>query len=131
MASFKDALLRTAMMAATPESEDELYLIADALSLWQKHPELRSAAVNGIGVTPDRMLARIAMVLALIKFGVEPMPDLPDCSECGMNLNCKPSCKTQTYPIHEDYKPPADKYEECPTCGATHIDGVDCFGEPH
>lgn len=90
MAGFKDALMRTAMMAATPQTKDELYLLADALRVWQAHPELRNEVVVKTGATPDRMLARIAMVLALVKFGVEPMPEN----------------------MPEDYTPPADDTDE-------------------
>ncbi len=84
----KKAMLRSMLLAATPESKEELFMLADALRMYQAHPELRSEIMAKVEVTPDRLLSRIAMVMAIVKWGVEPAT-VPD-------------------DVPEDYKPPTE-----------------------
>ena len=65
---FRDAIKRSMMVGCAPESLDEVLMLADALRVWTEHPELRNEIVVKLDVDPRRMLMRVAMVVALIKF---------------------------------------------------------------
>ena len=86
---FKEALLRTFLVGASPQTKDELLLIADALKIWKKHPELRHSAIAKDETTADSYLTRIGMMLAMVKFGVDDVPE----------------------GVGDDYTPPADDEE--------------------
>jgi len=66
------AMKRSMMVTCCPESVDELLMLADAMRVWREHPELHNEFVATRAIDPRRMLTRVAMVVALIKFsGVE------------------------------------------------------------
>lgn len=70
--SFKEAMMRSVLLTVSPADKTELYMLADALRMFQQHPELRSDVVAGLDVNPERMITRIGMAMALVKWGVEP-----------------------------------------------------------
>lgn len=73
--------------------------LEDPDSVWREYM-LEAAAVCVAGIeTLDRQKERDRRVLR--KDGnLKEVGSCSDaCSECGMNLNCKPSCRTQLYPI--------------------------------
>jgi len=78
--AMKDAMARSVLITVAPTSNDELYMLADALRVWSEHPALQNEVVALVNVDPQPMLRRIAMALALIKFGVNAAStaDVPD-----------------------------------------------------
>jgi hypothetical protein len=70
------AMVNSMMIGCTPSSVDQLLMVADALRIWNEHPELRNEIVAKRAVDPRPMLTRYAMVLALIKFSGAATVDL-------------------------------------------------------
>lgn len=81
--SFKDAMLNSILITVSPSTTDEVMMLGDALRLWQQHPELRHELTAKLDVKPDRLLMRVALALALIKYAPDLPEDLKRCTEPG------------------------------------------------